>query len=220
MKKRGRKPLLNDERKKRILDALELGATYEIAAEAGGITRSTLFRYLKRGETEKTGQFATFYDEFKRSEALNALNCLKTINVESRNGNYKCAQWLLERRHNYLRGNHHERRSSSVEEEPNQDPQTFRDILIQQRDDLRAASKKASSAESWQAFTALQKQLISITMQIVEYDKANEDELFDKKTDQEIIEEVVNMVLSMPPQLKQTLVHAISSLSNVTMLKR
>ena len=220
MSKRGRKPLLNDERKKRILEALELGATYEIAAEAGGITRTTLFRYLRRGENEKTGQFADFYKEFKTSEAKNALNCLQTLNIESRNGNWKCAQWLLERRHNYLRGNHHERTSSLVEEVCSEEPKDFRDILLQQRDDLRAASKKAASAESWQAFTALQKQLISITMQIVEYDKANKDQIFDEKTDQQIIEEVVQMVLSLPPSLKQNIVHSISGLSNVTMLKR
>ena len=219
MTRRGRKPLLNDARKKRILDALELGATYEIAAEAGGISRHTLLRYLKRGQEEKNGQFATFYNEFKQSEAKSALDCLQTIKIESRNGNWKCAQWLLERRHNYLRGNHHERTASTIQE-PKEEPKDFREILIQQRNDLRAASKKASNAESWQAFTALQKQLIAITMQIVQYDKDHEEEIFDTKTDQQIIEEVVQMVLSMPPQLKQSLVHAISSLSNVTMLKR
>jgi len=41
---------LNETRTKAILQARQLGATYEIAAENAGVSRSTLWNWLKRGE--------------------------------------------------------------------------------------------------------------------------------------------------------------------------
>ena len=49
-----RKSKFNDAITARIIEALRLGATYEIAAEYAGISRSTLYNWMEKGKDQKS----------------------------------------------------------------------------------------------------------------------------------------------------------------------
>lgn len=203
---------LNEARKKAILQAIQLGATYEIAAENAGIARSTLWNWLKKGEEQSTGQFATFLDAFKKAEARAALGALATINRASTDGDWKAAAFLLERRHNFKRDAQHLRSDQITQEKPEEKlASTPLEIMTRQAEELRTAIKKAEAAESWQAYSALQRQLLSVLIQIRQIN-TEDDNTFDDLTDEQILGEISTMVSVLPPVLKQRLVDEIAGL--------
>lgn len=213
---------LNEARTKAILQAIQLGATYEIAAENAGVSRSTLWNWLKRGEEQSTGQFATFLDAFKKAEARAALGALATIHKACNDGDWKAAAFLLERRHNYKRDAQHLRSDQITEEKTEDQPVTTPlEIMTRQATELRTAIKKAESAESWQAYSALQRQLLSVLVQIRQIN-TEEDGTFDDLTDEQILGEISTMVSVLPPILKQRLVDEIAGLDahNIRVLKK
>lgn len=213
---------LNETRKKAIIEAIQLGATYEIAAENAGVSRSTLWNWLKKGEDETTGNFRTFLDAFKKAEATAALGALRTIDTASKDGDWKAAAFLLERRHNYKRDTQH-LRSDQITQPKEEEviATTPFEIMNRQANELRTAIKKAESAESWQAYSALQRQLLSVLIQIRQIN--NEDDAsFDDLTDEQILGEISNMVAILPPVLKQRLADEIANLEspNVKVLRK
>lgn len=78
------------ERMKRILQALELGATYQLAANAAGISASTLNRWMREDEE--------FGDECRSSEGKAAVRWLAKIEQAASAGDWHAAAWKLERR--------------------------------------------------------------------------------------------------------------------------
>ena len=48
-----RREKLNEERETRILQAIKLGGTYQIAAENAGIARSTLYYWIQKGSKQQ-----------------------------------------------------------------------------------------------------------------------------------------------------------------------
>jgi hypothetical protein len=98
-----RRTKLNAEVQRRILQAIQAGATYEYAAQFGGVTRVTLFYWLRKGEQQNKGIYRTFFNEFKRAESMACVGSLAVINKEAREGNWQAAAWLLERRFGYTR---------------------------------------------------------------------------------------------------------------------
>lgn len=68
-----RKSKFNDLLVNKILEALRLGATYEIAAEYAGISRSTLYNWMERGKEQSKGEYRTFLDSIKGAEARELL---------------------------------------------------------------------------------------------------------------------------------------------------
>ena len=217
-----RKTKLNEPRRKAIIEAIKLGATYEIAAEAAGVSRSTLWNWLRKGEEESTGNFRTFLDTFKKAEAAAALGALRTIDAACREGDWKAAAYLLERRHNYKRDTQHLRSDQITQPKEEEVVATTPfEIMNRQANELRIAIKKAESAESWQAYSALQRQLLSVLIQIRQI-SSEDDATFDDLTDEQILGEISNMVAILPPVLKQRLVDDIASLetSNVKVFRK
>tara|TARA_R100000655_G_scaffold93205_1_gene134471 strand:+ start:4605 stop:5039 length:435 start_codon:yes stop_codon:yes gene_type:complete len=94
----GRRSKLNAEVQKRIIQAIQSGATYELAAQFGGVTRTTLFYWLNKGEEQTKGIYRTFFNEFKKAEAICCVAALAVIKQEAKNGTWQAAAWLLERR--------------------------------------------------------------------------------------------------------------------------
>lgn len=78
------------ERMKRILQALELGATYQLAANAAGISATTLTRWMREDEE--------FGDECRSSEGKAAVRWLAKIEQAASAGDWHAAAWKLERR--------------------------------------------------------------------------------------------------------------------------
>ena len=98
-----RRTKLNLAVQNRILQAIQAGSTYEYAAQFAGITRTTLFYWLRRGEEQSSGIYRTFFNEFKKAEGTACIGSLAVINREARDGNWQAAAWLLERRFGYTR---------------------------------------------------------------------------------------------------------------------
>ena len=78
---------------KRILDALEDGATYKIAANVAGVHPSTFRRWRAK------------YDDLRRAvdraEAEAASEALAVVRYAASEGDWRAASWLLEKRMGY-----------------------------------------------------------------------------------------------------------------------
>jgi hypothetical protein len=210
----GRRSKINDTAIERICSAIAIGATYEIAAEHAGITRATLYNWLKKGSEATRGNYKTLFDRFKKAEARAALTCLAQINQTAAAGNWQCAAWLLERRHGYQKNVLHARSHTIEEAEEKKQPklQTTEGILIEQSLQLKEAIAKAEKSESWQAYAALQRQLLAVSMQLRTLQKEDTGNEYTDMHDEQILGEMLDMIQSLPPMMQQRLVHDVSSL--------
>jgi hypothetical protein len=78
-----------------IVHTIELGAPRELAAEAAGISRATLFRWLSRGETDDAPErFRKLADDVHRASARGAVRSLLEIQRDE-SGGWQRHKWLL-----------------------------------------------------------------------------------------------------------------------------
>ena len=88
----------------RIIQAIKLGATKELAAKAGGIGARTLTRWLS--DAKRNGEesaFAGLYQDVIEAEASGATHALACIVKAAKSGRWQAAAWLLERKYGYRR---------------------------------------------------------------------------------------------------------------------
>jgi len=80
---------------------------------------------------------------------------------------------------------------------------------------------KAESSESWQAYAALQRQLLQVVAQIrqVEAEEGMQDEM-DGLTDEQLLQEISNAIISLPPILRQRLETDIGNMGNVIQITK
>lgn len=81
--------------KERLLQAIRLGATYELACQYAGITRETLRRYR---------QNMAFMAEVEKAEGQAVIGWLAKIEKAASDGEWTAAAWKLERRYPELYG--------------------------------------------------------------------------------------------------------------------
>jgi hypothetical protein len=94
----GRNTKLTPETQKRITDAIRVGATYELAAQYGGIAYNTFNEWMKAGAAAPSGKHREFYEAVKIAEGETAVRWLAVIDkaaVEQ----WQAAAWKLERRY-------------------------------------------------------------------------------------------------------------------------
>ena len=78
--------------------------TVELAAQYGGISKDTFYRWLKLANDPTADKvFSDFSDAIKAAEADNAARCLLVIDDAANDGSWQAAAWMLERRHKYQR---------------------------------------------------------------------------------------------------------------------
>jgi hypothetical protein len=77
-----------------MLDALEDGATYEIAARAAGISARTFRRWRTK--------HSAIRECVERAEAEAATEALGVIREAAESGDWRAAAWELENRHGYV----------------------------------------------------------------------------------------------------------------------
>lgn len=211
MKKTGRPSKFKKPVKDRIIKAITAGATYELAADYSGITRSTLWAWLKKGEDPENKQYHTFLNAIKRAEGEGLIHHLGNISLAS-SQDWKASAWLLERRHGYSKAGFHKK-----EEAPEVIlPTNTLDLLKEQAKDLKRSMNKAEESESWQAYAALQRQFLSVIQQIrqIESEEGIGDEL-DGITDDQLINEITGAIVSLPPILRQKVEGIIFDMKNV-----
>ena len=197
----------------RIMEALRLGATYELAAEYAGISRSTLYNWMEKGKDQDRGKYRTFLDTIKAAEAKGAIANLAMIETAARAGDWKAAAWRLERRHGYTRDGYQAQQQQQKEVKL---PSSMLDLLRTQALELRSSMAKAESSQSWQAYAALQRQLLQVVQQIrqIEAEEGMGDEL-EGLTDEQLLTEITSAIVSLPPILRQRLEGTISQIDNV-----
>lgn len=93
-----RKSKLTPETQKRITDAIRVGATYELAAQYGGVAYNTFNEWMKAGEAADTGNKREFYDAVKSAEGEAAIKWLAVIDRAAAE-QWQAAAWKLERRY-------------------------------------------------------------------------------------------------------------------------
>jgi len=80
----------------KIVQAIKLGATYELAAGYAGISESLFYEWLK-GKPE-------FLEALKGAEGTGAMIWLAKIEQAASDGNWQAAAWKLERRYPHMYG--------------------------------------------------------------------------------------------------------------------
>ena len=103
----------------KIEQAIRMGATYELAAQYGGIAYNTFNEWRKRGLAEiervdgnarakiraEERPFVEFYEAIQKAEGDAAVGWLAKIEKAANDGSWQAAAWKLERRYpeNYNR---------------------------------------------------------------------------------------------------------------------
>lgn len=213
-KKKGRPSKFTKARKERIVQAISAGCTYEMAADYAGISRTTLWGWLKKGEDPKQKSYCTFLNQVKRAEVEGAMVHLGTI-AQASQKDWKASAWILERRHGYSKDGI-QRKEEPVVELPTNTLELLRDQAV----DLKKSMMKAESSESWQAFAALQRQFLQVVTQIkqIEAEEGMMDEM-DGLTDEQLVQEITSAIISLPPILRQRLEADIQGMGNVVHIK-
>lgn len=215
-KKKGRPSKFTKARRERIVKAIAAGCTYEMSADYAGISRTTLWGWLRKGEDSKNKSYCTFLNDVKSAEIEGAMVHLGTITAAS-SKDWKASAWMLERRHGYSK----DRPQQTQEEPPQEIPDNTLELLRQQAVDLKRGMAKAESSESWQAYAALQRQLLQVVAQIrqIESEEGMMDEL-DGMTDDQLVQEITAAIISLPPILRQRLESDIGNLGNVISINK
>lgn len=91
----GRKSKYTPEVVQRLVAAIELGATYELAAQAAGVDYATFARWVNEKDE--------FRETVKLAEGKSALAALAIVQRAAAERDWQAAAWLLERRHGYTR---------------------------------------------------------------------------------------------------------------------
>jgi hypothetical protein len=78
---------------------------------------------------------------------------------------------------------------------------------------------KAESSQSWQAYAALQRQLLQVVQQIrqIEAEEGLGDDL-DGLTDEQLLSEITSAIVSLPPILRQRLEGTITTMQDIIKL--
>lgn len=205
---------LNPQITNTILRNLELGASHTMAANAAGINRGTLHKWIMIGKNAKSGKYFEFAKEVARAEAQAGLLCLELLQTKIQEGNLKAIFWFLERKFNYRRDN-----QLMIAEDllPQKEEKqiSFDTILHVQAKELREAMASAAKKESWQAYAALQRQLLSVLIQIrsMEAEQGGIDTM-SNLTDMQLMDEITNIICNLPPMARQRIIDDLQIMTN------
>ena len=187
------------------LEALRRGATFKLAAQAAGVGESTLHRYIRKGR-EGDATWADFYKQVQLADQSRADLMLQRIEDGSKK-DWRAAAWLLERRYGYRK----DAPLDTIPDETKASPKDALTLLRQQVDELQSAATSAAVAQSWQAYAALQRQLLSVVQELQRVEAADETaDGLEAMTDEQILGQIEAAVLSMPPVLRQRLQNRLS----------
>lgn len=98
----GRTTKLTPDSQKRIVDAIRLGATYELASLAGGIDSRNFRRWMERGRKSSGGPYFELAEAVNTASAAAAIGWLALIEKAAREEggrHWTAAAWKLERRY-------------------------------------------------------------------------------------------------------------------------
>jgi len=194
-----------------IVQAVGRGSTYRMACNIAGIHESTFYMWMKKGQTAPHGKFVDFRRDVLQAEAANGDRMLALIQDHATK-DWKCAAWVLERRHGFVKDGRIETEQAERVEMPTDTYQ----LLRKQAADLNDAINQAQAAQSWQAYAALQRQLLHVVANIRQIEaEQNMGDEFEGLTDQQLITEITNAIITLPPVLRQQIEQNVQQLANV-----
>lgn len=205
----GRPTKLTPKLIKRLADAIGRGCSYRQAAMTCGVVDQTLYKWLRQGRAGTCERSKKLSDAVATAENDRLLKLLDIVTTHA-SKDWRAGAFLLERRYGYTKEN--KLNDIPVEDKEIHMPDTLEGILKQQLTDISKAMAKAHERDSFQAYAALQRQLIAVVTQLKELQDDNgELSEFDEMTDEQILTIVENSFLSLPPILRQ---RAIDRLGN------
>ena len=186
---------------KKIVEALSKGVTYKQASEIAGINDQTLYRWLQKGRNRECPKCIKLADMVAQAESDRLITLLDTITGHAAK-DWRAGAFILERRYGYTKDNNlHQIPTKPKETEI---PESLEQLLKNQIADISKAMTKAQEKDSFQAYAALQRQLLTVVTQLKaiqdEEDQYNE---FDNLTDEQILTLMEQSFLALPPILRQ-----------------
>ena len=88
---------LTPEVQQKIVDAIRLGNYIETAAAYAGISKSTLYDWLKKGGRARSGKYREFSDAVEKALAESEMRDVAVITAAAKE-NWQAAAWRLERK--------------------------------------------------------------------------------------------------------------------------
>jgi hypothetical protein len=96
----GRPTKFNPEVCTKIIEAIKNGATFEKAAEAGGVNYSTILNWKEKGMKANEGVYFEFFQNLKKAEDHGEDQLLQNIiNAGKLPQHWQANAWILERRY-------------------------------------------------------------------------------------------------------------------------
>ena len=182
-----------------------------------------MYVWIRKGEQDKAREpYKSFALKVREAESSSAIACLNTIQ-NTANEDWKAAAWLLSRRFGYKNDASHTIPAEAKQAKKTGDLLDYRDILETQISELRSSMDKAKESGSWQAYAALQRQLVSLMQELRALDaEEGAIDAHERMTDEQLLSEIVNTIISLPPLLRQRVQSDLHSLvgSNVVALKK
>lgn len=82
-----------------FLKSIQYGCWTEVAAATAGVSRKTIYNWLRRGKKKETDQLAKFLADYKAARHLAAKMHIRLLFAAAAKGNTQVSQWFLERRY-------------------------------------------------------------------------------------------------------------------------
>ena len=158
----------------RVVQAIKLGATYEMAAKAGGVTSRTLRAWM--ADAKRNGEESPFHrlrEDVREADGASGINALACIQRAAKDGKWQAAAWLLERKFGYRRDGVREPTAPAVVP---QDVTIHTDELLQE---IRRQRMEAQRDGSHVAVTSLFK----LELDMVKTKQAQESEADESSAD-------------------------------------
>lgn len=98
MAARGRKTKLNQDVQDRLVNAIRMGATYDLACKYAGITYQTFLNWKANAAEQTSGSFVELFEAIARAEGEAAIKWLALLEKHATD-DPSWAAWKLERRY-------------------------------------------------------------------------------------------------------------------------
>jgi hypothetical protein len=81
-----------------IVSYVQAGAFMETASAAAGISKQTLYSWLKRGKAAAKGALRDWWEEVQKALALSEVAMIGAVSQAAQDGQWQAAAWHLERK--------------------------------------------------------------------------------------------------------------------------
>ena len=98
MAKVGRPSKMNERTIAKLVEAIEIGATREVAARYAGISVSSFCSWMAKGREAESGEFSELLERIEGAEAKLEIFCLEKIQAHGEK-DWRAKAWVLERIH-------------------------------------------------------------------------------------------------------------------------